>query len=47
MVLSGEKFSELCCVVYHPEDENVDKDINGRHILCTLRIDIWKWSDRQ
>ena len=32
----------MYCVVYHKEDENVDKDINGRHISCTVRIDVWK-----
>ena len=36
----------MYCVVYHKEDENVDKDINGRHVLCIVRIDIWKWSER-
>jgi hypothetical protein len=36
----------MCCVVHHKENENVDKDINGRHILCTVRIDICKLSER-
>ena len=28
----------MCCVVHHKEDENVDKDINGKHfVYCENR----------
>jgi hypothetical protein len=31
-----ENLPRICCTVYHKEEENIDKHINGRHILCTV-----------